>query len=177
MHGLVYPRNSQVNHLIGAIAVSLYALFSYEQLSQRHQQHHQYPSTLLDPDFHNGKNQGFLPWYFHFLQGYWNWKRMGLLLLILCSLNLVTDISLLDISCFILLPSFLSSLQLFYFGTFLPHRESKQGDLHSGQVQTTELPAVLSFITCYHFGYHQEHHDNPHLPWWELPTAYRQKRI
>jgi beta-carotene/zeaxanthin 4-ketolase len=29
-------------------------------------------------------------------------------------------------------------------------------------------------ISCYHFGYHEEHHELPHLGWWQLPAARRQ---
>ncbi|MEB3169090.1 MAG: fatty acid desaturase, partial [Synechococcaceae cyanobacterium] len=26
---------------------------------------------------------------------------------------------------------------------------------------------------CFHFGYHREHHDNPGLSWFQLPSARR----
>ncbi|WP_208766779.1 fatty acid desaturase [Nostoc flagelliforme] len=29
-------------------------------------------------------------------------------------------------------------------------------------------------MSCYHFGYHQEHHEYPDVPWWKLP-AYKHK--
>jgi beta-carotene ketolase (CrtW type) len=30
---------------------------------------------------------------------------------------------------------------------------------------------VWAFISCYFFGYHYEHHDQPYLPWWKLAAA------
>jgi len=175
MHGLIYPKNPRINQLIGSTAVLLYAFFPYKQLLKKHWLHHRHPSSPLDPDFHNGLDTGFWSWYFHFMKGYWNWQRMGVLLAILCFLGHGLKVHPCNILFYSLLPSFLSSLQLFYFGTFLPHREPENGHKDSVGFKTTNLPIILSFITCYHFGYHQEHHENPDLPWWELPTAHRQQ--
>jgi beta-carotene ketolase (CrtW type) len=175
MHEAICPNSPRVNHLIGSIAVLLYAFFSYEQLLKKHWLHHRYPSSPLDPDFHNGMNIAFWPWYFHFMKGYWNWNRTGIFWFALCLLSYALKIHPYNMLLFIVIPSFLSSLQLFYFGTFLPHRELENDHKPLAKVKTTNLPCILSFITCYHFGYHQEHHENPDLPWWELPTAYRRK--
>lgn len=30
---------------------------------------------------------------------------------------------------------------------------------------------LLSFLTCYHFDYHWEHHRWPYAPWWQLPLC------
>jgi beta-carotene ketolase (CrtW type) len=61
-------------------------------------------------------------------------------------------------------------MQLFIFGTYLPHRHQGAGDAKQ-QAQSLELPALLSLLACYHFGYHREHHINPSLAWFELPAA------
>nr|MBA2748547.1 fatty acid desaturase [Tatlockia sp.] len=42
--------------------------------------------------------------------------------------------------------------------------------------QTNPLPTWLSFITCYHFGYHYEHHEHPDVPWWGLPKVFQMQR-
>jgi beta-carotene ketolase (CrtW type) len=168
MHGLIFPGNLKVNHLIGSTAVSLYALFAYKKLLKKHWLHHKHPSTLLDPDFHDGKEKGFWAWYFYFLKGYWSWKRMGCLLTLLAFITYALGINPANTILYCLFPSFLSSLQLFYFGTFLPHKEPENSHENSGRVQSTRLPFLLSFLTCYHFGCHQEHHENPHVPWWKL---------
>jgi beta-carotene ketolase (CrtW type) len=73
------------------------------------------------------------------------------------------------------LPALASTLQLFYFGTFLPHRPP-QGHDNEHNSSSNEFPLLLSFFTCYHFGYHLEHHLRPDLPWWRLPAYYRERR-
>ena len=176
IHGLVYPEDRQINNFIGSIAVLLYAFFSYQELSTKHWLHHHHPATDLDPDFHNGKNSQFWSWYWHFLKNYWSWGRIGILLSILSLISYLLHISLVNIFVLMIFPSLLSSLQLFYFGTFLPHREPQQGYSQPHKAKSSNLPVFWSLITCYHFGYHQEHHENPQTPWWRLPELVNQKR-
>jgi beta-carotene ketolase (CrtW type) len=69
-------------------------------------------------------------------------------------------------------PALLSTLQLFVFGTWLPHRphaDAPFADRHRARSQ--RWPTWLSLLTCYHFGYHWEHHAHPHVPWWRLPAT------
>jgi fatty acid desaturase len=176
MHGLVYPPNPKINHLIGSIAVLLYAFFPYQKLLNKHWLHHLYPASFLDPDFHHGINTSFWGWYYHFLKVYWNWRRLGIFLSIISLITYIIPINLLNLLVFALLPSLLSSLQLFYFGTFLPHRQPPRGYQLPHNAQSIALPAFWSFITCYHFGYHQEHHQYPQTPWWQLPQIYQDKK-
>ena len=71
------------------------------------------------------------------------------------------------VALFCIVPLVLSSWQLFLVGTYLPHRNT---DSHKGeQPRSLYLPAFLSFASCYHFGYHREHHENPSVPWFKLP--------
>ncbi|AOY84016.1 MAG: beta-carotene ketolase [Moorea sp. SIO1G6] len=175
MHGLLCPHNLQLNHLIGSAAIKLYGLFSYKKLLTEHWLHHRYPASSLDPDFHDGRNGSFWPWYSHFMKNYWSWRRLGSLLAILSLIWSGLHICPLNLFLFVLVPSMLSSLQLFYFGTFLPHREPKGGYRHPHRAQSNQLPLFWSFITCYHFGYHQEHHEHPDIPWWQLPKIYRRR--
>ena len=65
-------------------------------------------------------------------------------------------------------PSLLSTLQLFYFGTYLPHK-GEHDNKHQSRSQAKNH--VLAFFSCYFFGYHYEHHDSPWLPWWKLWRA------
>jgi beta-carotene ketolase (CrtW type) len=74
---------------------------------------------------------------------------------------------------FWLLPLSLSSIQLFYFGIFLPHRRPKTGYTNRHCAKSSYYSIFWSFVTCYHFGYHWEHHEYPHLPWYKLPLAVR----
>ncbi|MCT0224057.1 fatty acid desaturase [Synechococcus sp. CS-1328] len=66
------------------------------------------------------------------------------------------------------LPLLLSSLQMFAFGTYFPHRKHRhtQG---LAAIESLNLSAPLSLLACYHFGYHREHHQWPDLAWFELP--------
>ncbi len=171
MHGLVFPHNLKLNHLIGAVAVLLYAAFPYRKLLKRHWQHHRHPATLLDPDFHDGSNASFWAWYSQFLGRYWSWWQFGYLIVVLGMMNYWLHVSLLNLLLFVLMPSLLSSLQLFYFGTFLPHRQPSEGYQYPHCAQSNTFPVVLSFLTCYHFGYHLEHHQYPTVPWWLLPKV------
>ena len=63
-------------------------------------------------------------------------------------------------------PQVLSS-PLFYFGTYLPHRG--QFEVNTFPARSNDYPHWLSMLTCFHFGYHAEHHQYPYVPWY-LPT-------
>lgn len=177
MHGVVFPGNIKINNLIGSISVFLYALFSYKRLLKAHWIHHQHPATELDPDFHNGKRKNLLGWYFQFMNKYWSWWRFLGLVSIFNFASFVLHLPERNLTLFWVLPSILSSVQLFYFGTFLPHREPAGGYTNVHCAQSNPLPVLLSFLTCYHFGYHQEHHEYPNVPWWQLPQVYKKVQI
>jgi beta-carotene/zeaxanthin 4-ketolase len=176
MHGSIFPQNSKINHQIGAIALGLYGFFSYQELLKKHWLHHRYPASDLDPDFHDGVLKNGVSWYFSFIKRYWGWRQIigqtiAVLLLIYC-----LHVSLKNFVLFWMIPPLLSSIQLFFFGTFLPHREPKTGYVRPHCAKTTALPRFWSFVSCYHFGYHQEHHQYPDVPWWQLPAVYQQCR-
>jgi len=72
-----------------------------------------------------------------------------------------------------ILPLLLSALQLFVVGTVLPHRRAEAcGNRH--RAESLALPPWLSLLACYHFGYHWEHHEYPHVPWFGLAGVRRQ---
>lgn len=173
MHGVVFPANIKINHLIGTIAVFLYGFFSYENLLKKHWLHHRYPATELDPDYHDRVHKSFFGWYFHFMKGYFSWKQFLGISLAFGLLAEGFHIAKINLILFWAIPSVLSSLQLFYFGTYLTHREPKEGYTNQHRATSNNLSPFWSFITCYHFGYHKEHHEHPHLPWWKLPEVYQ----
>lgn len=37
--------------------------------------------------------------------------------------------------------------------------------------RTSSASRLLSFLTCYHFDLHWEHHRWPYAPWWQLPAC------
>ncbi len=176
MHRAVFPTNPKVNHFVGSLCLILYGCLAYNKLLNKHWQHHKKPASESDPDFHNGKQKNLLAWYFHFMKHYWSWRQIITLMLIYNIIVVTVHIPENNLKYFWIFPSILSSLQLFYFGTFEPHREPKEGYREPHNSQTISRPVWLSFLTCYHFGYHEEHHEYPHVPWWQLPKVYAWKR-
>ena len=107
------------------------------------------------------------------MKGYWSWKPIIGLMIIYNVVKVVFHIPEQNLNLFWVIPSMLSSVQLFYFGTFLPHKEPEGGYKNIYRAQSNPLPVFWSFITCYHFGYHEEHHKYPHVTWWNLPAIYK----
>ncbi|MBD2181329.1 fatty acid desaturase [Planktothrix sp. FACHB-1355] len=175
MHGVVFPQNKHVNNLIGTLALFLYGLFSYKNLLRKHWLHHHHPATGIDPDFHDGEDDRFFAWYFHFMKGYWIWKRMLWIVVIFLGLHYLLQIPIINLILFWVIASILSSVQLFYFGTFLTHREPTGGYTNPHRTRSTHFSVFWSFLTCYHFGYHKEHHEYPNVPWWKLAEVYKRK--
>lgn len=173
MHGAIFPQNIKINHFIGSLALNLYGLLSYKSLLRKHWLHHHDPATEVDPDFHDGKHKNLFAWYFHFMKNYWSWRQVITLIVIYHIVHNSLHIPDENLTYFWIIPSIVSSVQLFYFGTFLPHQEPESGYSDPHRAQTISRPVWWSFITCYHFGYHYEHHEYPHLGWWQLPEAYK----
>jgi beta-carotene ketolase (CrtW type) len=170
MHGGILPRHHQINHFIGSLTLLFYGFFSYEQLLKKHSQHHHSPASESDPDFHDGIHKNAIAWYICFMQRYWSWWRLAVLLITYASMHSLLNIAYANLILFSAVPTILSSVQVFYFGTFLPHREPIGGYQNSSRAQSIYRSFLWSFLTCYHFGYHQEHHLHPHIPWWKLPS-------
>jgi beta-carotene/zeaxanthin 4-ketolase len=175
MHGVVFSANSKINHFIGSLCLLLYGCLSYEKLLKKHWMHHHNPASEKDPDFHDGQHKNFFTWYFHFMKGYWSWGQIIILIVLYNSAHYILHLPKENLNTFWVIPSLLSSLQLFYFGTFLPHQEPENGYIEPHRAQTISRPVWWSFISCYHFGYHEEHHEYPHAPWWKLPEIHQNK--
>jgi beta-carotene/zeaxanthin 4-ketolase len=175
MHGVIFPKNSKVNHFIGSLSLLLYGWLSYSQLIKKHWIHHHHPASESDPDFHNGKQKNFFAWYLYFMKNYWSWQQIIVLTLVYNISHYLLHLPKGNLDYFWVVPAILSSLQLFYFGTFLPHQEPEDGYSDPHRAQTISLPIWLSFLACYHFGYHTEHHEYPHAPWWQLPKIHKLK--
>ncbi|MBV8887239.1 MAG: fatty acid desaturase [Chroococcidiopsidaceae cyanobacterium CP_BM_RX_35] len=173
MHGVACPRNTKINNLIGEVTLLIYALFSYKELLKNHWLHHHYPASSLDPDFYNKKQENVLFWYFSFFKTYFSWKQLLGLTFMFNAIVYTFHVPEASLILFWVIPSILSSIQLFCFGTFLPHREPVGGYTNLHCAQSNSLPVFWSFITCYHFGYHLEHHEYPHVPWWQLPIVHQ----
>jgi beta-carotene ketolase (CrtW type) len=164
MHGVV-SSNKRLNHGIGAVAAFLFAFNWYPRLLPRHHDHHRHVATPDDPDYHDGEHGGFLPWLLRFAL---NYVTVWQVLLMAATFNVLKlFLPAANVIAFWMLPSVLATVQLFYFGTYLPHRgEHAPDNQHKSRSQ---LPHHLwAFVSCYFFGYHYEHHDQPYLPWWRL---------
>ncbi len=175
MHGVVYPKNPRINNFVGTVALLVYGLFSYKELLKKHHLHHRFPSSEKDPDFHDLKHKDFFSWYLYFMKNYWSWTRLMGLGLIFIILHFAFQVPIANMALFWIIPSILSSVQLFYFGTFLTHQEPEEGYTNPHRAKSTSFPVFWSFITCYHFGYHEEHHQYPNVPWWRLPEVREQQ--
>jgi beta-carotene ketolase (CrtW type) len=174
MHATIAPTNRRLNDLVGTVAVRLYALFSYKKLHDKHWEHHKHPASTADPDYHDGEHRGFVGWYFNFLKNYVGVFQVVGMALVYNILHHVLGVSLLQLNVFWVLPNLLSTLQLFYFGTYLPHREPRDGYRDEHRATSNAYSTWVSFLTCYHFGYHWEHHDEPEVAWWRLPYVRRE---
>ncbi len=176
MHGLIWPTSPHWNAQIGRVMLGLYAFLPYEACRQRHYQHHHFPTQLEDPDFHN--DQRLHIWYWKFMRQYLDAQHggwiVGTIALLLASMALIQPARLVNLILFWLLPLVLSSFQLFYFGVYLPHRQRPGAYRDWHCASSLAVPVWLSFLMCYHFGYHWEHHKYPHLPWYALPMAMRE---
>jgi beta-carotene ketolase (CrtW type) len=171
MHGTIAPKHKKLNHFLGTVCVILYALFSFEKLRTEHRKHHAHPADADDPDFHDGEHDGFWSWYLHFMKNYVTWKQILGMAVALNVMLHIFDISLANLLVFWIAPSLASTLQLFYFGTYLPHRQPEKGYSDHHRSSSNDYSTLISFVTCYHFGYHWEHHEFPGVPWWQLPEV------
>ncbi|MBF2079461.1 MAG: fatty acid desaturase [Synechococcales cyanobacterium T60_A2020_003] len=170
MHGAISPGHSKIDTYFGTLALLLYGLLPYQKLCRIHSLHHCYPASLLDPDFHGDKHRHVVLWYLGFIYSHGSaWSSCGLAVLYLIAHG-VFQIEHMNLILFWISPSLLSSFQLFYFGTFQPHREPPEGYTNTFRTKTIARPFLWSLLSCYHFGYHYEHHRYPDAPWWLLPS-------
>lgn len=171
IHGSLAPNFKNINYCLGAFSIFLYAGFPYERMRNNHHKHHAHPTTKLDPDYTDKEHEDLLPWIWSFLKKYYGLREF-LLMHIHVGIVYYIGGNFGNLLLFFAIPAWLSAFQLFYFGTYLPHKGFR--DSKVVKTRTNNFPKWLSLITCYHFGYHIEHHDYPNAAWWELP-AIKQK--
>ncbi len=164
MHGTV-SANKKINYFTGALASFLFAGLSYKKLLANHKLHHNSPGTDSDPDFYCGSDSFFV-WWAVFLKRYVTLFQILYMALVFNLLKIY--FAELSVWLYFVLPSVLSTLQLFYFGTYLPHRRPHSHDMLPFNSRTEKKNHLYAFITCYFFGYHSEHHRSPRTPWWKM---------
>ena len=167
MHGVVSP-NKRLNNALGTLAAGLFAYNWFPGMLAKHHAHHRHVGTQDDPDYHDGRHPGFLPWFLRFAWNYVTWWQV---LLMAATYNVLKlFFPQVNVIVFWMIPAILGTLQLFFFGTYLPHRgEHAPDNAHKSGSQFRHH--VWAFVSCYFFGYHFEHHDQPYLPWWRLWRA------
>ncbi|WP_265499536.1 fatty acid desaturase [Paracoccus beibuensis] len=168
MHGSIVPGRTRMNAAIGQLALWLYAGFSWRKLIAKHMAHHRHAGTDDDPDFDHG---GPVRWYGSFVATYFGWREGLLLPVIVTTYALILGDRWIYV-VFWPVPAILASIQLFVFGTWLPHRPGHDAFPDRHNARSTGIGDPLSLLTCFHFGgYHHEHHLHPHVPWWRLPRT------
>lgn len=179
MHLSLFPRFPRINHSLGAIALGCYGFLSYRHCCRHHHSHHHQPAEAGDPDFHDGVHAHPIRWYLRFMTAYVSRTRLGMIVGlwvgILVGLVYGCHLSPLSVLGFWVLPLVLSSLQLFVFGTYLPHRQPRRPALLAQwcdrhHAVSSPYPRLWLFLTCYHLGCHWEHHEYPQVPWYQLPA-------
>ena len=122
MHGSLAPHSPALNRFIGQLCLLLYAGFAFDQLNSKHHLHHRHSGTDGDPDFISHPPHGFIRWYASFFFTYFGWRQFAVLSAVSAAYLLLLDVSYSNLLAFWALPAIASSLQLFYFGTYLPHK-------------------------------------------------------
>jgi beta-carotene ketolase (CrtW type) len=182
MHGSLIPGRPRLNGAIGAVLLALYAGFAWRQLRAAHFAHHKLAGRAGDPDFDEHHPDDFWRWYGTFFRRYFGWRSLVFVHTVVGIYWLVLDVPMAQIVLLYGLPALGSSLQLFYFGTFRPHRHLSGPDAADfaaksfadhHNTRSEDFGVIASLATCFHFGYHLEHHRRPDVPWWALPGARR----
>jgi beta-carotene/zeaxanthin 4-ketolase len=176
MHGSLAPGRPAVNTAFGTLALGLYAGFRFKRLRAAHHRHHAAPGTADDPDFHPDAPRSFLPWFARFFRTYFGWRELVVLTLAVGVAVLLLHARMTNLLAFWALPALLSALQLFVFGTWLPHRVTDHAFDDQHNARSSGYGSLVSLATCFHFGRHLEHHLQPGVPWWGLDKLASERR-
>lgn len=171
MHHTVHT-NKSFNNTVGWITSLLFAGMSYKRLKKNHFAHHRFPATAKDPDFYTG-SQLFPIWWSIFLYRYITLYQLIIMAVLFNILNQVFREQ--NIVAFWIIPALLGTFQLFYFGTYRPHKYPHTPEMEPYRTRTLKKNHTLAMLTCYFFGYHYEHHRSPGTPWWQLYRLKDQK--
>lgn len=172
MHGNLAPGNQRLNSAIGSVLLFLYAGFRWRALRGAHFDHHKLSGHAGDPDFDEDNPARFFAWYLTFFRRYFGWQSIVFVHAVVALYWFVFDVPWVQIVLLYGVPAILSSFQLFYFGTYRPHHHiAGQGFADGHNARSERFGTLRSLMTCFHFGYHLEHHRRPDVPWWALPAA------
>lgn len=173
MHGSFAVGRPAINRTVGRAVLMLYAGLDYDRMRPKHFAHHVHVGTAADPDFDAANPTKPGRWLARFFGNYYTHGQIArifvvLLVYWLCGARIVNMV------VFWAVPALLALVQLFYFGTFLPHRHADDAFPDRHNARSTRFGPLVSVLTCFNFGgYHHEHHLHPHVPWWRLPATRR----
>jgi beta-carotene ketolase (CrtW type) len=169
MHGSFATGKPKVNHNVGWAALMMYAGLDYDRMLPSHFAHHRHVGTAADPDFDATNPSDAGRWLLRFFGRYYShWQIVRIVVVV--SIYLMLGAPLPNIVVFWAVPALLALIQLFYFGTFLPHRHAGDAFPDRHNARSSAFGPLASVVTCFNFGgYHHEHHLHPHIPWWRLP--------
>lgn len=173
MHGSLAPGWPRINGAIGAILLFLYAGFAWRRIRDAHFAHHKHAGEEDDPDFDPANPTSFGRWYATFFRRYFGMQSLVYVHVVVGIYLFGFGVPFIHIALLYGAPALLSSLQLFYFGTYRPHRHGDGAFPDDHNARSDHFGTLASLASCFHFGYHLEHHRRPDVPWWALPRARR----
>ena len=159
--------NKKINDFIGQLALWLFAAFSFKRMFANHMKHHKFVATSDDPDYCS-TSQNILKWFFSFFFSYITVRQIVTMALLFNILLYVFNAPLPNILLFWIIPPFLGTFQLFYFGTYFPHKQPHTQEMEPHKSRTIKKNHFLAMLSCWFFSYHWEHHQYPRTPWWQL---------
>ncbi len=174
MHGNVSSKK-WVNLMIGYVASFLFAGMSYKRLRKNHGLHHKHSASKGDPDFYT-RSQNYFRWL-----GIFMWRYVTLIQLVVMAiffnlLLLIPGVSETKALLYWALPAVLGTLQLFTIGIYWVHKLPHTEKMGPHKARTQIKNHLWAMLSCYFFGYHREHHNNPRIPWWELHKVKMQEK-
>lgn len=158
--------NKTINRAIGQLSLWLFAAFSFQRMFENHMKHHRFVATEKDPDY--CKNQNIFKWFFSFFFSYITVRQIVTMALLFNVLLYLFKAPLPNLVLFWIIPPFLGTFQLFYFGTYFPHKMPHTKDMEPHKSRTMKKNHILAMLSCWFFSYHYEHHQYPRTPWWQL---------
>jgi beta-carotene ketolase (CrtW type) len=164
MHGNI-SREKWVNTFFGNLATRLFAGLSYKKLRRNHGLHHKDPASGNDPDFYVG-SQNFWAWWAVFMWRYLSLWQLLIMAVLFNVLSLWFDG--VKVLFFWALPAILGTFQMFWVGVYWPHRKPHLPQMGVHRARTQRKNHLWAMMSCYFFGYHSEHHENPRIAWWQL---------
>lgn len=101
----------------------------------------------------------------------WRYLTITQLLIMAALFNIMVYLLKLDQTSVLLfwaLPAILGTFQLFTVGVYWVHRLPHLPSMGPHKARTQKKNHFWAMLSCYFFGYHREHHEDPHIAWWQL---------